>query len=57
MRMTGFADVQVEAAAFPHPRTPVPLARAINRVAPALVRLPLVKHLAWTFVARARKPG
>ena len=57
MRRAGFADVHVEAAAFPHPRTPVPLARAINRAAPAFVRIPVVKHLAWTFVARARKPG
>lgn len=53
----GFEQIEVEAAAFPHPRMPVPAARLINGVAPPLVRLPLVKQLAWTFVARARKPG
>ncbi len=57
IRRAGLVDVRVEAASFPHPRTPVPVARAINRVAPPFTRVPVVKQLAWTFVVRARKPG
>lgn len=57
LRRAGFVDVRLEAAAFAHPRTPVPVARVVNALGRPLARVPGVKQLAWTFVVRATKPG
>jgi SAM-dependent methyltransferase len=53
----GFGDLHLEAAAFSHPRTPRPVARAVNCVTRPLARVPGVNQLAWTFVVRATKPA
>jgi SAM-dependent methyltransferase len=57
LRRAGFEDVHLEAAAFSHPRTPLPVARALNAIGRPFARVPGVQQLAWTFVVRATKPA
>lgn len=55
MKQGGFVQVKVVGAGFVHNRTPIFIAKLINRITYPLLKLPIVKYFSWMCIFYAKK--
>lgn len=55
MKQSGFVNVKVIGASFVHNRTPIFIAKLINKITYPLLKLPVIKYFAWMCIFYGKK--